>query len=484
MPHVSTEAAPLQQVRAEAPAELAAVTAKMMAKDPARRFQKPIEAAQALAPFIKPASQPKSAQAWAPAAPSAPGPADQKKEEGPIAAAPLPARPDVAPQPSRTINVEPAPRPPEGKKGSGRPPATVRPGKQATMSEVAWTEVDGVLYGAPAKRPTRNKGDTTTAAPIKKGSAEAGRPRAKKRVNKGLMAASIVMVLLLAAGEIWLWNGGTLRGKNQPAVPVAEPASLKSTTPDKGSVPPPAPPRPAPLGGDRDPLPPIKPPANSPKPTKEEALAAIKAIGGSFYSDDNLDLANRDAKDSDLSYVRAFPKLRKLDLIGGNITDAGLAYLAETPMLEELSLNQDKVTGHGIQVLGSLPHLTRLYLNPKEGAFSASDFQVIGRCKELKYIHIGFTKLPTGSLRFLRDLPRLEDLDLPYAGVTDEHLDDVVACKTLEELNLQGAEITGDGLKKLGQSPRLSMLRLNAVETLSDGDKAAFAKDRPHVKIN
>ncbi len=57
--HVSEEATPLSQVRPEAPEELAAVVVKMMAKDPARRYQKPIEVAKALAPFIKPGSAPK-----------------------------------------------------------------------------------------------------------------------------------------------------------------------------------------------------------------------------------------------------------------------------------------------------------------------------------------------------------------------------------------------------------------------------------------
>ena len=57
--HVSAEPTPLgQRCAAESP-ELAAVVAKMMAKDPARRYQTPIEAAQALAPFIKPGSPPK-----------------------------------------------------------------------------------------------------------------------------------------------------------------------------------------------------------------------------------------------------------------------------------------------------------------------------------------------------------------------------------------------------------------------------------------
>jgi len=66
--HESTEATLLSQVRAEAPAELGAVAAKMMAKDPARRYQKPIDAAKALAPFIKAAAPTTKAGAPTPAA--------------------------------------------------------------------------------------------------------------------------------------------------------------------------------------------------------------------------------------------------------------------------------------------------------------------------------------------------------------------------------------------------------------------------------
>ncbi len=51
--HFSMEAGPLNLVRPEVPAELAAVVAKMMAKQPGRRFQTPGEVAQALTPFFK-----------------------------------------------------------------------------------------------------------------------------------------------------------------------------------------------------------------------------------------------------------------------------------------------------------------------------------------------------------------------------------------------------------------------------------------------
>jgi WD40 repeat protein/serine/threonine protein kinase len=51
--HHMKDATPLNQIRADVPPELANVVAKMMAKDPARRYQKPVEVAQALAPFVK-----------------------------------------------------------------------------------------------------------------------------------------------------------------------------------------------------------------------------------------------------------------------------------------------------------------------------------------------------------------------------------------------------------------------------------------------
>jgi serine/threonine protein kinase len=51
--HISRAADPLNLVRPEIPAELAALVAKMMAKDPVRRFQTPGEVAEALTPFFK-----------------------------------------------------------------------------------------------------------------------------------------------------------------------------------------------------------------------------------------------------------------------------------------------------------------------------------------------------------------------------------------------------------------------------------------------
>jgi len=56
--HHSMDAKPLNLIRPAVPFELAAVVAKMMAKEPERRFQTPAEVAEALKPFFKPGAHP------------------------------------------------------------------------------------------------------------------------------------------------------------------------------------------------------------------------------------------------------------------------------------------------------------------------------------------------------------------------------------------------------------------------------------------
>jgi formylglycine-generating enzyme required for sulfatase activity/serine/threonine protein kinase len=56
--HQALEAPPLNGARADVPAELAAVVAKLLAKDPAQRYQQPAEVVEALAPFVQPVTKP------------------------------------------------------------------------------------------------------------------------------------------------------------------------------------------------------------------------------------------------------------------------------------------------------------------------------------------------------------------------------------------------------------------------------------------
>jgi formylglycine-generating enzyme required for sulfatase activity/serine/threonine protein kinase len=64
--HQSQDATPLDEVRPEVPAGLAAVVAKLLAKDPGQRYQTPAEVVQALSPFVRPGGERGGAKVPAP----------------------------------------------------------------------------------------------------------------------------------------------------------------------------------------------------------------------------------------------------------------------------------------------------------------------------------------------------------------------------------------------------------------------------------
>jgi formylglycine-generating enzyme required for sulfatase activity len=78
--HQTTEATALDQLRPDVPAQLREVVAKMMAKDPAQRYQKPVEVAQALAPFVKAGPRTLPPAEGARDTPARPAPSDRKTD--------------------------------------------------------------------------------------------------------------------------------------------------------------------------------------------------------------------------------------------------------------------------------------------------------------------------------------------------------------------------------------------------------------------
>jgi serine/threonine protein kinase len=71
--HLEKQPQPLPQLRPDVPERLWEVVARLLAKEPAQRYQKPIEVVQALAPFVKPGATP-DAKSGSPLAPAAPSP--------------------------------------------------------------------------------------------------------------------------------------------------------------------------------------------------------------------------------------------------------------------------------------------------------------------------------------------------------------------------------------------------------------------------
>jgi serine/threonine protein kinase len=165
--HQSKEATPLDRLRPEVPADLAAVVAKMMAKDPARRYQKPAEVVQALAPFAKAGLKPLPPRP-APVVPVATviennpanAPATEQTAGGPAReSASLVNRPAGAPEAGWSLIADPttAPKAPV----ADSPPAKPKAGSSRPMAPIIQgTVIEGSATIARAMRKAPEKGTT------------------------------------------------------------------------------------------------------------------------------------------------------------------------------------------------------------------------------------------------------------------------------------------------------------------------------------
>ena len=138
--HFSMAALPLNLVRPEVPAELAALVAKMMAKEPELRFQEPKEVAQALLPFFKPAM----------VQPAGTGGETSRSESR---VEPIPAA-QARPTGHRAASFGPPPLPPEIRRSRPR------------ADGVAGESLIAIENPEPSTRPTEPKSAPTNPVPV------------------------------------------------------------------------------------------------------------------------------------------------------------------------------------------------------------------------------------------------------------------------------------------------------------------------------
>ena len=179
--HFSMDAGPLNLMRPEVPVELAALVAKMMAKNPARRFQTPGEVAQALVPFFKPsASQP-----------SRPSP-EVSRIDPPV-------------NPSQASDIRPAPAPPVT---SGPSTASaVRDPSKTGAEGVAWESL--IEFEEPEPWITTVKLKSEVAPTSVRG-------RPTPWVRASVAAGVVVLGLVVASVLIFRTKNGTIVFENLP----------------------------------------------------------------------------------------------------------------------------------------------------------------------------------------------------------------------------------------------------------------------------
>jgi serine/threonine protein kinase len=127
-------------LRPEVPAELAAVVEKMMAKDPAQRYQTPAEVVDALAPWTQNPIAPPPDKEMPRLSPAAMGTGESGVGSGQHGLPPRPASTPPSPAPTRTSGQTPTPRPTSGGPSAPSSPSSSRQSSSPLRGDSSATE--------------------------------------------------------------------------------------------------------------------------------------------------------------------------------------------------------------------------------------------------------------------------------------------------------------------------------------------------------
>jgi len=124
-----------------------------------------------------------------------------------------------------------------------------------------------------------------------------------------------------------------------------------------------------------------------------------------------LRIYGHDGMETDLEFLREFPRLRQFQVNVYNLMSFdGLRHLP--PTLTYLGLGQTKSKRHSMSILSRFKALTELFI---EG--HAKDFEAVGTLKQLRTVTLRSITLP--GLDVLTGLPELRSLDIKLGGTNN-----------------------------------------------------------------
>ncbi|HEY4311893.1 MAG TPA: hypothetical protein VGN12_20770 [Pirellulales bacterium] len=151
--------------------------------------------------------------------------------------------------------------------------------------------------------------------------------------------------------------------------------------------------------------------------------------------------------------------------IGGSVDDQAMASLAGMTSLSELVITAESVTEEGLYKLAPL-RLKRLRLvNMKlndDCLLAIAKFEKLESLSLINFNGFGKQEIGDTGIAQLRDLTRLETLNLQGTRLTDTGLASLSGLENLKSLNISGTLVTNDGLKYLAGMRNLTTLEVDA----------------------
>jgi len=462
MARASEDAPPVGSFRADIPAGLDAVVAKMLARDPSARYATPAEVAQALAPFAigtagttdLPASKPHiPANAVAMLATQADATAsvfriDVDGFDGMHPA--LKAARDSMPGQARWLQVT---------------AATVA---AALIFVLAWSMMPGrasarrkisstAAAGKPPDHSTKQKPGTTDDLDEQGDTAEQDSPNDADRIT-----------------ALWVLN---LSGRLE-----IEPRSPSTGNPSKD----------------------VSFKSLERSHQRREISSVAELPDGKFNVTgvalhDGIKLAG-----TDLGRLAKLPHIKRLDLAGARLQDKDLKPLMDMPQLVALNIAGTDIVGPGLQNLKKLTNLKELDLSGlplRKGALrfiggletvqvlrlarlqvNDDDLRLLSGMTSLKELVLASTQVKGDGLKQLTWMAELERLDLEETRVGDAGLGSLKELLALKSLNLRKTSVSDAGAKQLQDLKRLEAVDLSGTKVTRAG-VAALQKALQNCKV-
>jgi Leucine rich repeat len=148
-------------------------------------------------------------------------------------------------------------------------------------------------------------------------------------------------------------------------------------------------------------------------------------------------------------------------LEGANISDSDILYLKEFPKLGGLYLNRTPITNAALTTIEEMAELQDLDLSGTK--ITALQLTGLSKLQELK-----LSGTPVESMRLIR-LGDLRVLEMSGTKIDDADADDFIGFQKLHTLKLQETGITDAGLARLGRLPQLRSVWIKGTRITQDG---------------
>lgn len=194
---------------------------------------------------------------------------------------------------------------------------------------------------------------------------------------------------------------------------------------------------------------------------------------GTLRTLESLNLTLTPVTDEPLGALAGLTGLKILGLASTKSTGTGMERLQTLRKLENLNFHSCPVTDAGLQGIGKMSSLLRLEIVHTQ--FSDAGTPALSGLVNLERLQLGSRKATGAGLAFLRDLPKLRELDVHDGMLSAEGFRNVGAVKTLRVLRAYGGTGGDEGLRALAELSELETLILEGVG-ISDAGLETLAK--------